>query len=233
MDTHDTINTKMATELVDYARELIASSPFFSGLERGLFGPRHVQYVFEQYGLWRDGFHTWFGLAIMKSGSCTPETRNATISSLAQHVLAEMQEDHAAMYQELLKGLGISKKNPAQESLSTRKYRCSFVQRFGIGEYNFIESVVALSGRELLASTRNQSLQRSLASWYQISKSHWVDLHESLEIEHFAQTIAPLMYEADKKDITRFVSLIQQEMALHVSYWDDLLRESSHTSDEI
>ena len=226
MKAQDTVDPKMTTELVEYAQELVASSQFFSGLERGVIGPCRVRYVFEQYGLWRDAFHCWFGLALMKSGSCTQQARSSVIASLAQHVLAEIRDDHATMYQGLLHDLGIKKNDKTCESVATREYRRSFAQRFGTGEYNFADAIVALSGRELLASVRNQSLQRSLAVWYQVAGSQWLDLHESLEIEHFSQTIGPFMTNVGEQGIARFTALIRQEMALHVFYWDELLRES-------
>ena len=231
IDTRITIGERLAADSLGYAQGCLASSRFFSGLSRGDIGPRHMQYVFSQYKLWRDGFHSWFALLIMKSGSCTQPARSRVIVSLASHVVSEMQDDHAGMYMKFLQkdiGLNESSLQQLEESVATRVYRRSFAQRFGLEESNFTDAVIALSGRELLASLRNRSLQRSLTAWYHVPEVQWLDLHESLEVDHFNEIVSPLISSTidAEETLARFISLIRQEIQLHISYWDELLRES-------
>ena len=216
MDTRIAVSEGLASHILECARGCLASSRFFSGLSKGDIGPRHMRYVLAQNKLWRDSFHSWFALLIMKSGPCTQPARNQVIASLAEHVLSEMRDDHAGMYMQFLQDIGLTEPSLQQleESMATRVYRRSFAQRFGIGESNFTDAVVALGARELFASVRNRSLQRSLTEWYHAPEEiRWLDLHESLEVDHFNETIGPLISSAAaEENPDRLLPLIRQEI---------------------
>jgi hypothetical protein len=154
---------------------------------------------------------------------------NSVAQELAEHVLVEMRDDHAGMYRELLAGLGLSDQEigAMAESDATRRYKHSFLQRFGIGEENFEEAVIALSGRELFASVRNRFISESLRK-YGIGPCRWLEVHETLELEHFRDAIRPFLTRCDNTPATidRMLTLIKDEIDRHIRYWDALLVEA-------
>src|SRR5258708_7038518 len=94
-------------EIIDYSRHALSTSNFFGKLKNGEIGLSCLKYVFSQYRYWRDQFHTWFGLCILKSGSCEPSHVRDAVLELADHTLTEMREDHAGMYRDFLRSLGV------------------------------------------------------------------------------------------------------------------------------
>jgi hypothetical protein len=57
-----------------------------------------MQYAFLQYHHWRDRLHQWFGLCIVKAGSCTDPDQKSAIMSLADHTFTDLQDGHSEMY---------------------------------------------------------------------------------------------------------------------------------------
>src|SRR5262245_21433228 len=99
---------KVMTEVQDRCRQALGESTFFSQLTANKLNNDALKYVFGQFYLWRNKFHTWFGLAIEKSGTCTVgETKEALIT-LAEHIIIEMRESHDLQYRQFLLDLGFT-----------------------------------------------------------------------------------------------------------------------------
>jgi len=221
----------ITARVLDYAHATLHQSPFFTQLKQGVLALEDVRYVFRHYRLWRDQFHTWFGVCLVKSGSCEQAGVAQTVTALAQHVLEEMQDDHHDMYCQLLQELGLSEQAIAETAPSpaTRRYSRSFLERFGLDRHTFFEAVVALSGRELFASLRNTYLLETLQQ-YGLGRPVWLALHEALELEHFHAALRPFVATRVQTaaDIDHVMQLIQDEIDAHVAYWDALLTEAQH-----
>ncbi|MGI0119584.1 hypothetical protein [Zooshikella sp. RANM57] len=217
----------MADAIVTYSKKALADSQFFRDLADGVIAIADLRYIFMQYEYWRNIFHEWFGLCILKSGDASHPYVCHTVQALAHHVLVEMKENHTLMYQRFIEQLGDSTHPRDPESHATRKYKSHFLNIFGTSDTNFVESVAALSARELFASIRNTYVKKALKTFYGIEKSPWWDIHEHLELEHFHDTFTPLEQELEGKK--RYVTLMRfmtNEIDAHVQYWDELYKES-------
>lgn len=219
-------------KVAEYSNELLRTSTFFSRLGAGTLTMDTLRYVFGQYRFWRDQFHTWFGICILKSGSCASEEVSATVYALASHIASEMADDHAKMYRNFLFDLGI----PAAEidrtckADATVRYERSFLDEFGTGSENFVDSVIALSGRELFAAYRNRYVMAQLESKYGLPHSQWWELHDELEEQHFQSCIRPFVRSPmqDQQEAERLIGVIRHEMDRHAAYWDALLDEAQY-----
>jgi thiaminase len=216
-------------EIIDYSRHALHTSNFFGKLKNGEISLPCLKYVFSQYRYWRDQFHTWFGLCILKSGSCEPSYVRDAVLELADHTLTEMREDHAGLYRDFLRSLGVTPKELQQSVKNdcTTRYEQSFLLQFGTSTDNFVDSVAALSARELFAALRNTFVINALKEKYSVDQSPWWQLHERLEVEHFRGSVRPIIAEilAKHRSFNEAVSIMKSEIDCHVRYWDDLLAE--------
>jgi hypothetical protein len=222
-----TSERELADRVIAYSHNALERSRFFGALRRAEVPVGQLRSVFGQYRFWRDQFHTWFGLCLLKSGSCAGEAVTQTVQSLAHHVLEEMRDDHAGMYKDLLRRLGVTESEISTNGRSqvTCDYERSFLNRFGIGPDNFVDAVVALSGRELFASVRNGFLLQHLRP-YGVENDRWLTAHEELELEHFSDAIRgfirPIMSD---DEVQSMMHVIEREIDCHVGYWDALWDE--------
>jgi hypothetical protein len=92
---------------IAYCHEVLDRSRFFSLLKDGKMPPALMQYAFLQYHFWRDRLHQWFGLCILKAGSCSDPHQKVAIMSLADHTFTDLQDGHSEMYVEFLHDLGL------------------------------------------------------------------------------------------------------------------------------
>lgn len=224
------IEEAITKEIIEYSHHRLNTSSFFGALKRGEIDLPRLRYVFCQYRHWRDQFHTWFGLCILKSGTCAPSYVRDTVLELADHTLTEMREDHAGLYRDFLQRLGVTSEELENQGKSdcTIGYERSFLQRFGTAIDNFVESVAALSARELFAALRNTFVMKALKEKYNIEQSPWWQLHESLEVEHFKGSMRPSIPEILKnRTLDDAVSIMRSEIDHHARYWDCLLAEAA------
>lgn len=223
------LEEQITQDIVDYSKQTFRTSRFFRELGNGKISLPRLQYVFLQYRYWRDQFHTWFGLCILKSGSCEQKHVKDAVLELADHTLVEMKEDHAGLYVDFLKHLGVSDEDikNAAEGDSTRRYEQSFLTAFGTETNNFVDSVIALSARELFAAIRNTYVTKALKDHYGIDQSPWWQLHERLEIDHFRNAIRPVLSELGSgRRATPEIAIMKSEIDRHADYWDGLLGEA-------
>ena len=222
------IETVSAATIV-HCHKSLARSRFFSLLKNGAIAPAAVQYAFIQYHSWRDRLHQWFGLCIVKAGSCTDPDQKLAIMSLADHTFTDLRDGHSEMYLEFLADLGLSpvEIEASQPSAATIAYARSFFDRFGYGTENFYEALAALSGRELCVSVRNELILRCYFDLHQIKYSTWLALHAELEVDHFHDAIRPVLirYAGDALKIAELMTVIEQSIDRHIQYFDQLLDE--------
>jgi len=221
----------ISDEIVQYSNTTLARSAFFSRLHRGEVSVEKLRYVFKQYEYWRNSFHTWFGLCILKSGDASAPIVSKIVEALAHHTWVEMKENHARMYQDFMRQLGSPEDKYSKENKATLDYKSHFIKKFGVTENNFQDAVAALSARELFASIRNAWVLSAFRSFYNIEKTPWWEAHEHLELEHFQNTFAPLSGELlDSTFRDNLLRQMYEEIDAHVSYWDALLDEASMVS---
>ncbi|MGB5962896.1 MAG: iron-containing redox enzyme family protein [Coleofasciculaceae cyanobacterium] len=218
----------ISSQTIAYCHYVLERSDFFCLLKAETITPPLMQYAFLQYRFWRDRLHQWFGLCIVKAGSCTDQNQNA-LMSLADHIFTDLQDNHTQMYLEFLHELGLSDAEivVAQRSSATTSYECSFLDEFGYGTENFYEAIAALSGRELCVSIRNQRILKSYFDVRGMKHPTWLSLHEELEMNHFQDSFLPVLahYQENSVKLNSVIKAIERGIERHVKYFDDLLHE--------
>ena len=219
----------ISTKTIAYCHEVLDSSRFFGLLKAGKITPSIMQYAFLQYYFWRDRLHQWFGLCIVKAGSCTDVDQKSAIMSLADHTFTDLKDGHSEMYVDFLHDIGLSDAeiSTAQRSMATTLYERSFFDDFGYATDNFYEALAALSGRELCVSIRNVRILASYFDARHLKQPTWLSLHAELEVNHFQDAIRPVLtrFEGDSARLTSILKAIACGIDRHVKYFDDLLIE--------
>lgn len=220
---------EISSRTIAYCQEALDRSRFFCLLKAGAIAPPMMQYAFLQYHHWRDRLHQWFGLCILKAGSCTDPDQKSAIMSLADHIFTDLQDDHSEMYVQFLHELGLSDPEimAAQRSAATASYERSFLDEFGYGTNNFYEALAALSGRELCVSVRNARLLQSYFDARGMKHPTWLSLHAELEVNHFQDSIRPVLtrYNGDSAKLTSVIKAVERGIDRHVQYFEELLHE--------
>ncbi|MEH2323362.1 MAG: iron-containing redox enzyme family protein [Nostoc sp.] len=219
----------ISSRTIAYCHEVLDRSRFFCLLKAGAITPPMIQYAFLQYHFWRDRLHQWFGLCIVKAGSCTDNDQKSAIMSLSDHTFTDLQDDHSEMYVEFLHDLGLSDPEimASQRSFATTSYERSFFDEFGYGTDNFYEALAALSGRELCVSIRNARILQSYFDVRGMKHPTWLSLHAELEVNHFQDSIRPVLtrFKGDSTKLHSVIKAVERGIDRHVQYFDDLLHE--------
>lgn len=219
----------VTAQIIAYCQAALDRSRFFNLLKAGQITPSVMQYIFLQYHHWRDRLHQWFGLCIVKAGSCTEPNQEAAIMSLADHIFTDLQDGHSEMYIEFLHELGLSDDDIAasQRSEATASYERSFFDQFGYETDNFYEALAALGGRELCVSLRNVRILQSYFDARQMKHPTWLSLHAELEVDHFQNSIRPVLAHSEENAdrLNGVITAVESGIARHVQYFEDLLQE--------
>ena len=219
----------LSKRAIAYCNESLDHSRFFSLLKQGSITPSIMQYVFLQYQLWRDRLHQWFGLCIIKAGSCTDPDQKTAIMSLADHTFTDLQDGHSEMYLEFLNDLGLGDADikASRRSPATLSYERSFFDDFGYETHNFYEALAALSGRELCVAIRNERILQSYFDLRNLKHPTWLALHAELEVEHFHDAIRPVLtrYAGDSAKIADLMKAVNRGIDRHVQYFEEMLHE--------
>ncbi|MCL6754395.1 iron-containing redox enzyme family protein [Nostoc sp. CCCryo 231-06] len=219
----------ITSRTIAYCHEVLDHSRFFCLLKAGAITPPLMQYAFLQYHFWRDRLHQWFGLCIVKAGSCTDNDQKSAIMSLSDHTFTDLQDDHSEMYVEFLYDLGLSDTEimASQRSMATTSYERSFFDEFGYGTDNFYEALAALSGRELCVSIRNARILQSYFDARDMKHPTWLSLHAELEVNHFQDSIRPVLtrFKGDSTKLHSVIKAVERGIDRHVQYFEDLLHE--------
>jgi thiaminase len=219
----------ITAQAITSCQTALECSRFFRLLRTGSVSPAMMQYVFLQYRHWRDRLHQWFGLCIVKAGSCTDPDQESAILSLADHIFTDLQDGHNAMYIEFLHELGLRDDEiaNAQRSPATASYERSFFDEFGFGTDNFYEALAALSGRELCVSIRNGHILQHYFDQRGMKHPTWLSLHATVEADHFQDAIRPVLtcYTEDSGKLTSVITAVERGIARHLQYFEELLQE--------
>ncbi len=220
---------EITSSTIVHCHEALDRSRFFWLLKTGAITPPMMQYAFLQYYFWRDRLHQWFGLCIVKAGSCTDPDQKSAIMSLADHTFTDLQDDHSEMYVEFLHDLGLSNTEiiASQRSAATASYERSFFDEFGYGTDNFYEALAALSGRELCVSIRNARILQSYFDARGMKHPTWLSLHAELEVNHFQDSIRPVLtrFKGDSTKLHSVIKAVERGIERHVQYFEELLHE--------
>jgi thiaminase len=219
----------ISEKTIVYCNESLDRSRFFKLLKDGEITPSVMQHAFLQYNLWRDRLHQWFGLCIVKAGSCTDPDQKAAIMSLADHTFTDLQDGHSEMYLEFLYDLGLrdAEIQASRRSAATVSYERSFFDDFGYETNNFYEALAALSGRELCVAVRNQRILQCYFDARRMKRPTWLALHAELEVEHFHDSIRPALtrYTGNSTKIADLMKAVERGVDRHVQYFEDMLHE--------
>ncbi|WP_427157712.1 iron-containing redox enzyme family protein [Aliinostoc sp. HNIBRCY26] len=225
----------ISAQIIAYCHEVLDRSRFFCLLKAGAITPPIIQYAFLQYHHWRDRLHRWFGLCIVKADSCTDPDQKSAIMSLADHTFTDLQDGHSEMYVEFLHDLGLSDADimASQRSAGTASYERSFFDEFGYESDNFYEALAALSGRELCVSIRNARILQSYFDAHSLKHPTWLSLHAKLEVNHFQDSIRPVLihYDGDATKQKHIIKAVEGGISRHIQYFDDLLHEYEFPAD--
>jgi thiaminase len=223
----DAQKQEISERTIAYCNEVLDRSRFFSLLKNGEIPPSMMQYAFLQYHFWRDRLHQWFGLCIVKAGSCTDPDQKRAIMSLADHTFTDLQDGHSEMYIEFLHELGLqdAEIKTSCRSAATVSYERSFFDDFGYETGNFYEALSALSGRELCVSVRNERILKHYFEARSMKFPTWLSLHAELEVDHFHDSIRPPLtrYAGDVAKIADLMKAIERGIDRHVQYFEDML----------
>ena len=208
--------------LRDYSGQQLQRSTFFSALRKGEISIADLQEVFGQYYLWRNQFHRWFGVCIMRS---SPFSENSDVSKvlhvLVDHISEEIDDNHHGKCVEFLRALGITDHASIALLPTTADYNNSFIRRFCDSVASPEEALAALAGREMVAPPRNRIIIDALGSHYNIERGlKFLSLHEELELEHF-NVLWNSTTKACLETTTRCLASACREIRLHVKFWDD------------
>lgn len=221
-------------EVQAYCQRALERSRFFNLLAANNLDPGTLKYVFGQFYLWRNIFHTWFGFAIEKSGTCAlPEAKEA-ILSLAEHIVIETKDHHDLQYLKFLFDLGFSSEDveKLEPNAATRIYSASFFKSYQYRDHVFFEMVAAIAGREMLASMRNAHAIKTYFLRYGIQAKPWWGLHEEVEYDHFHSEIGPVLkvWRQTDRPAADLYQPMWTEIDRHMEYWDELLSEATSRS---
>lgn len=213
----------VSKSLESYSSARLAESGFFSDLSAGKVNPGHVRDVFGQYYQWRNRFHRWFGICVVKSAPFgaalnVPRVLGELITCLDQ----EISGGHHGLALSFLSALGID--NPACIATLpvTDAYSESFVRCYLSADRTGDEALAALAGRELVVPSRNRIIVSALPKHYGVTAGlEFFNLHTDLESEHFLTLWEALAHDT-KADAGRLIEAARMEIWEHITFWDDV-----------
>ncbi|WP_160573946.1 iron-containing redox enzyme family protein [Actinomadura physcomitrii] len=218
----------VSADLLAHARATLDDSVFFSDLRTGKAPQEVVRDVFGQYYLWRNQFHRWLGVCVVKSPAFGTEFDvSRVLSGLAGHLEEEVGGDHHGLAVRMLRALGVERPSAVAPLPVTAAYCASFPERFLAPERDGAQAVAALAGREIAAPVRNRVVIDALAAHYGVSAGlEFLTVHETKGPETFAALWDVLVngYFADE---ALMVGAARREIGEHVAFWDEVYAQLS------
>src|SRR6266567_3905064 len=221
MKSHDSQDVSKILE--SYVGNLIAESNFFSDLSNGLAHPEDVRGVFGQYYLWRNQFHRWFGICIVRSAPFS-ESLNVPriLGGLVECLGQEIREDHHGLALSFLAALGVDDPSRITALPVTDTYAESFLRCYFSSDRSGDEALAALAGRELSVPGRNRIILSALPEHYGVTSGlEFFGLHNTIEVEHF-RVLWDAMAHDHKADTRRLIEAARLEIWEHITFWDDV-----------
>jgi hypothetical protein len=213
----------VSASLEGYVNDLLTESIFFSDLSTGQARPEHIRDVFGQFYLWRNRFHRWFGICVVKSAAFG-EALNVpcVLGELIACLEEEIKGDHHSLALSFLAALGVGDPAHIRALSVTDSYAESFLRCYFPEDRSGDEALAALAGRELVGPSRNRIIVGALSDHYGITSGlEFFNLHADLEAEHFRVLWAALA-QGSRADIRRLVEAARLEIWEHITFWDDV-----------
>ncbi|RDH45912.1 hypothetical protein [Zooshikella ganghwensis] len=218
-----------------FIRKSLARNRFFVILERGAISQKALSHVLTQFQFWSNQRHTWYAVAIAKSGckenTLSQPTLKALVSQI-QHLIFGSKSDIA---EQCLSYLNISASKQESEneiSFSTLRYSRWFMQHFAIENRTFPEAIASLAVLELAAVHRDQLLLSNFQQQFGISiSSEHAEHYESDGYHIFEKLMEPLITHYLNED--NRLSLLEEmhdSVIAHLAYWDNLLDEAERNT---
>jgi Iron-containing redox enzyme len=218
------IDSRAVSESLErYVNNLLAESIFFSDLSAGQAHLDHVRDVFGQFYLWRNRFHRWFGICVVKSAPFdealnVPRVLSELIACLEQ----EIKGDHHGLALSFLAALGIDDPAHLRALPVTDSYAESFLRCYSPVDRSGDEALAALAGRELVGPSRNRIIVGALSEHYGVTSGlEFFNVHADLEAEHF-RVLWTALAHGSRADIRRLVEAARLEIWEHITFWDDV-----------
>jgi Iron-containing redox enzyme len=214
--------------------DLLAESSFFSDLSAGRARPDHVRDAFGQFYLWRNRFHRWFGICVVKSAPFG-EAPNApgVLGELISCLQDEIAGDHHGLALSFLAAMGIDDPARIRPLPVTDAYAESFLRFYLPVDRSGDEALAALAGRELVGPARNRIIVNALPGHYGVTSGlEFFKLHEDLEAEHFRALWAALI-TGTRTDPRRLIEAARLEIWEHVTFWDDVYSAIRDAENEV
>ncbi|MCZ7430961.1 iron-containing redox enzyme family protein [Streptomyces sp. WMMC1477] len=212
----------IVTELSDTVGSELENSAFWSAFTAGELPLEHVSKVFQQYYLWRNTFHRWFGVCIAKSPAFgSSYDTDYILRELSEHIEEEVTGDHHGLALQFLKVIGVDNPQAIEPLPVTTAYENHFAELYLAPERTGQESLAALAGRELVAPLRNRLTLDAFQDRYGITESlEFFHLHEELEVEHFRGLWGAVATRSEKD--RKLVEAAKDQIVRHVRFWDDV-----------
>jgi Iron-containing redox enzyme len=216
-------NRAVSESLESYARARLAESDFFSGLSTGRIHLEHIRDVFGQYYLWRNRFHRWFGICVVKSAAFGDELNvPRVLAQLISCLEQEVSGNHHGLALSFLAALGIADPAHITALPVTDAYSESFLRCYFPADRTGDEALAALAGRELAVPSRNKIIVSALGRHYGVTAGlEFFDLHTDLEAEHFRGLWGALAH-GSRADTRRLIEAARLEIWEHITFWDDV-----------
>jgi len=220
----ESLDSQAASEILESrVTDLLSESSFFSDLSAGRARPEHVRDAFGQFYLWRNRFHRWFGICVVKCAAFG-EARNAPsiLGELVACLQQEVNGDHHGLALSFLAAMGIDDPAGIKPLPVTDAYAESFLRFYLPVDRSGDEALAALAGRELVGPARNRIITSALPEHYGVTSGlEFFTLHEDLEAAHFRALWAALANGA-RTDARRLIEAARLEIWEHVTFWDDV-----------
>jgi len=210
-------------ELTTLVHQRLTDSPFWTAFRAGELSMDELRSVFSQYYLWRNAFHRWFGVCIVKSPAFgTPAPTDFILRELAEHIEEEVSGDHHGMCLRFMAAIGVPDVSAIEPLPATLDYGEHFPRRYLTAEETGERALAALAARELVAPERNRMTIDALTGRYGITAGlEFFELHEELEYEHFCG-LWNAVVQAAPAEVDGLLAAARDEIVRHVVFWDDV-----------
>lgn len=210
-------------KLTALVHQQLTDSPFWAAFTAGELSLAELRPVFSQYYLWRNSFHRWFGVCIVKSPAFgTPAPTDFILRELAEHIEEEVTGDHHGMCRRFMAAIGVPDIESVDPLPVTLEYGEHFLRRYLIPEEPGERALAALAARELVAPERNRMTIDAFQRRYGITEGlEFFELHEELENEHF-HGLWSAVVQAAPRDVDGLLRAARDEIVRHVAFWDDV-----------
>ncbi|MER6811457.1 iron-containing redox enzyme family protein [Spirillospora sp. NPDC000708] len=220
----------VSADLLAHAVGTLDGSVFFSDLRTGKAPAEMVRDVFGQYYLWRNQFHRWLGVCVVKSPAFGTEfDASRVLTGLTEHIAEEVGGDHHGLAVRMLRALGVERPSSVEPLPVTAAYCASFPARFLAPGADGAEAVAALAGREIASPVRNRVVLDALAEHYGVvSGLEFLTLHETKGPGQFA-ALWDILVNGYFADEALMLAAARREIGEHVAFWDEVYAHLSRS----